>query len=268
MKSRFILLSPALSFIVGCSILSGDCPDPLLKVDKIDFNSMVLEASSHLKIFVNNDSTEINTYLTLHVRDGINETLIPAFDQKDLHLEANGNSINYAHENKPLPGGYGCPEIYYPGLTATTTEPKVQLVVKDNSNRSKSWINVTSVDATTFPNFMFSIVNDSLIMSVKPPASLGVRRPNVVVAEDSTGSYGINSSVDYYNQYFRLSDFSLYSDSSISEIRQKKYWAIIQYSQENVTSISSPTIIHYAKKFPDTVSAMINEVRISRISPK
>ena len=265
MKIRNTLSSLLLLLPFGCSISSSDCPNPALKVEKIDFASMTLESGSQVSIFDNNSRRFINTSLTLHFRDGINTTLIPAFDQRDLNLVANGNKINYAHENKVLSGGYGCPEWYYPGLVVKSPDTSIQLIVKDNGNRSKRWTSSTAIDSSTFPVFNFSITIDTFAMSVKPPTSLGTRRPSVQVVEDSTTSYGFTSSIDYFNQYFLLSDFSLYHDTSISEIRKKRYWATIQYSQENVVSLSSPTLIYYAKELPDTISALINNARISRI---
>lgn len=270
MKIQCLVFSAAflLPFGYGCSIVSSDCPDPALKVDKIDFNSMTLEAASQVAIFDNIENRSIQTSLTLHIRDGINTTLIPAFDQQDLHLEVNGTRINYAHENKVLPGGYGCPEWYYPGIITKTSGTSIQLTVKDNSGRSKNWASLTSIDTATFPIFDFFVANDSLKMFVNPSGSFGNRRPNVQVVDDSTHLYGFSSSIDYFNQFFRLSDFSRYSDTSISEIRKKKYWASVQYSQENVVSLSSSSSIYYAKQLPDSISAIINESRISRISAR
>lgn len=269
MKIKRILFSATPIFLFGCTTISSDCPEPGSKIDKIDFSTMTLETfSTEVIIYDNNNGRHINTTLTLNIRDGINTTITPAFDQGKLCLDANGTRVNYTHINSELPGGYGCPEWTYPRITVKSSEPKIQLIVSDSFSHSKSWDNITAIDTSTFPIFDFSTSNDTFVLFAKSTATLGNRRPTIHIIDDSTRLFGLqfNSSIDYINQYFRLSDFSYYSDTLASEVLKKRYWALVSYKQENVASLSpTTTSISYAKELPDSIAALINQVRASRI---
>lgn len=267
MKIKRTLFAAAPIFLFGCTADSNDCPEPGRKIDKIDFNTMTMEAfSAGVSIYDNNNGRHINTTLQIYARDGFNITLFPAFDQGKLHLDANGTRVNYTHADLGSNGGDGCPTWTYPGITVKSSDPKVQLVVTDNSSRSKSWENTTKIDTSIFPIFKFSISNDTFAASVKPTTLFSNRRPPILITDDSTKSSRFTSSIDYFDQHFRLSDFSNYSDTSVSEVLRKRYWALISYEQENVVSLSSTAAsIGYAKELPDSIAALINKIRASRI---
>lgn len=269
MKIKPIIFSATPIFLFGCTVISSDCPEPGSKIDNIDFSTMTLETfSTEVIIYDNNNGRHMNTTLTLNIRDGINTSIAPAFDQGKLRLDANGTRVNYAHKNSELPGGYGCPEWTYPRITVKSSEPKIQLTVSDSFSHSKSWDNIITIDASSFPIFGFSISNDTFALFVESMAALRNQRPAIHIIDDSTRLYGseFNSNIDYLNQYFRLSDFSYYSDTSVSEVLKKRYWALVSYKQENVASLSSTTTsISYAKELPDSIAALINQARASRI---
>lgn len=267
MKIKHILFAAAPIFLIGCTADSNDCPEPGRKIDKIDFSTMIMSAyTAEVSIYDNNDGRHINTTLGIFVRDGFNTTLFPAFDQGKLHLDANGTRVNYTHVDLRSNGGDGCPTWTYPGITVKSSEQKVQLVVTDNSSRSKSWENTIEIDTSIFPIFKFSISNDTFAASVKPTTVFRNQRPPVLITDDSTKSSRFRSSIDYFDQYFRLSDFSYSSDTSVSEVLKKRYWALVSYEQENAASLSSTKAsIGYAKELPDSIAALINQVRASRI---